>query len=53
MRLALGASGFRLARQLLAESLLLSAAGAVLGLLFARWGSEPADRHSSPRIATS
>ena len=39
MRRALGASGFRLARQLLAESLLLSAAGAVVGLLFARWGT--------------
>ena len=39
MRRALGASGFRLARQLLAESLLLSAAGAVIGLLFARWGT--------------
>ena len=39
MRRALGASGFRLARQLLAESLLLSAAGAAIGLLFARWGT--------------
>ncbi len=39
MRRALGASGFRLARQLLAESLLLSAGGALLGLLFARWGT--------------
>lgn len=39
MRRALGASASRLARQLLAESLLLSTAGAVLGLLFAHWGS--------------
>ena len=39
VRLALGASKFRLSRQLLAESLLLSAAGASLGLLFSRWGS--------------
>jgi putative ABC transport system permease protein len=39
MRRALGASGFRLARQLLAEGLLLSTAGAAIGLLFARWGT--------------
>jgi putative ABC transport system permease protein len=39
VRLALGASSSRLARQLIAESLLLSGCGAVLGLLFAQWGS--------------
>ena len=39
IRLALGASRLRLARQLLVESLLLSGAGALLGLFVAHWGS--------------
>ncbi len=39
IRLAIGASRSRVVRQLLAESLVLAAAGALLGVLLARWAS--------------
>jgi putative ABC transport system permease protein len=49
VRLALGASRWRIARQLLLESAVLAGAGAVSGLLIAAWGSRLLVRQLSTR----
>ena len=52
VRLALGASRMRLMRLLLCESLLLSGIGAILGLVFAHWGSRLLVRQLSTSAST-
>ena len=51
VRTALGGSRWRVIRQLLVESVLLSLAGAALGLLIARWDIQMILSHMPPDVA--
>lgn len=51
VRTALGGTRWRVVRQLLTESILLSAGGAVLGLLFAQWAIQVILAHMPADIA--
>ncbi len=51
VRTALGGSRWRVVRQLLIESILLSLGGAILGLFLAQWDIEMILRHMPPDVA--
>src|SRR5260370_7526153 len=51
VRTALGGSRWRVVRQLLTESILLSSGGAVLGLFFAHWSLQLILPHIPPHVA--
>lgn len=53
VRLAMGASRWRLSRQWLVESLLLSATGALLGMFLAEWGGQLLLHEMSTPAATA